>query len=160
MHPVHSFILKCVLQYFEPFCFKPIENFISLHISDNIGYTFLDFNITDSPLTYHTRGGSIELYLHCMTFSVRSQCFVPHNDLLLPICNIVTATHLLFTKYLSSEFHECLAKEFFLFNLFISIQLLYLSGMNGLTSFTTSVFGTEIPRCCCFTTLYSFSPLQ
>ena len=62
------------------------------------------------PINYHIRGGSLEIYLHCITFFVSEKWFVPHNEILRPMYNIGTDDHLLFTKYLSSELQECLGK--------------------------------------------------
>ena len=53
---------------------------------------------------------SLELYVHHINFSICGQCFVTHNQILYCSCNIGTASHLLFTKLLSSELQECFGK--------------------------------------------------
>ena len=105
-------------------------------------------------------GGGLEFYAHHITFSASEKFFVPQNDLLHPMCNIGTDSNLLFNKSTRSKLQECLGKVFFLLSFFISIQLLYLSGMNGLAGFTLSGFGTSMPRSCHFTTLSSLIHLQ
>ena len=67
-------------------------------------------DITALPLTYHIMGPIVELYLQRITFSVSCKFYVLHNELLQPSCNIVTDTHLLFTKIPSSKLQEFLGK--------------------------------------------------
>ena len=92
------------------FCLKLSENFNSFNFSHTISYTSLHSNITNFLLTYHIRVSSLELYVHLITLSISVQCFVPHKQLLFCSCNIGTATNLLFTKALSSEFQELFCK--------------------------------------------------
>ena len=65
---------------------------------------------TDSPLTYHIRGTSLELYIHRTTLNVSVQCFVSQNEIIHPICNIWTYSPLLLAKAQISELQECLGK--------------------------------------------------
>ena len=107
---LHTFMLKCVLKYFETFCLKNSENFNSFQFIHTISYTSLHSNITNLLLTYHIRVSSIELYVHLITFSISGQCFISRNQLLHCSCNIGTDAHLLFTKGPSSEFQEFFGK--------------------------------------------------
>ena len=70
---IHTFRLKCLIQYFDTFCLKLSENFNSFHFSHTINYTSLHSNITDFPLTYHIRVSCLELYVHRITFSISGQ---------------------------------------------------------------------------------------
>ena len=103
-------MFKCVLQYFDPFCSNPSEKFISKHISNIIGYTYLQPDITTPPPTYDIRVTSLEFCVHLMNFYVGVKLFVLHNDIIHRSCNIGTAAHLLFTKATSSDFQEFLGK--------------------------------------------------
>ena len=107
---LHNFMFKCVLQYFDPFCSNPSEKFISKHISNIIGYTYLQPDITTPPPTYDIRVTSLEFCVHLMNFYVGVKLFVLHNDIIHRSCNIGTAAHLLFTKATSSDFQEFLGK--------------------------------------------------
>ena len=151
-------MLKCVLQYFDPF--YPSGSFMSLYISNTIGYTSLHSDSTVIPLTYHIRVPSLDLYVHLITLYISVHCFVPHTHILHPSCNIDTDDHLLFIKPPSSKLHKCLGKVISLFSLFSCIRLLYLSWINFLSWFTIYGFGTTRPCCCSFTTLSSLIPLQ
>ena len=102
----------------------------------------------------------IELYLHHTTFFVSGKFFVTHNEILQPIRNINTYAHLLSTKALRYELQEFIGKVIFLLILFSSIQLLYVTGMNGLDGFTLSGFETTRPCCCRFATLFSLITLH
>ena len=103
---IHTFMLKCVLQYFDTFCLKSSENFNWFHFSHTIRYTSLHFNITNLPLTYHIRVSSIEFYGHRITLSISGKCFVPHNQIILCSFNIGTASHLLSPKSPRSDLQE------------------------------------------------------
>ena len=121
-------MLKCVLQYFDTFCFKLSENFNSFHIRDIISDTALYSNSTDLPLTYHIRVPRIDFYVHRITSYVSGQWFDPHNELLRCSCYIGTDAHLLFTKAPISEFQDCLGKllyplDFFQFHPIVILVL-------------------------------------
>ena len=107
---LHTFMLKCVLQYFDTFCWKLSDVFNSFNFSHTVSYTSLKPNITNFPLTHHIRVSSIELYVHCITLFISGKYFVPHNQILHYSCNIGRAFHLPFTKSPNSEFQECFGK--------------------------------------------------
>ena len=100
---LHNFMLKCVLQYFDTFCLKFPKNFNLFHFSHTISYTSLRYNITNLPLTCHTRVSGLELYVKCINLSISGKWFVTHNQILHRSCNIGTAVHL-------SKFQKCFGK--------------------------------------------------